>query len=96
MRLCTKAVWSLPAILCLLTLLPATVVAQTVTTGNMTGVITDAQGGVLPGAAVLATHTPTGTTYDSLTDGNGRYRLLNVQNGNSARHSGGARRAENH
>ena len=81
MHLWKKAVWSLSAILCLLTLLPATVAAQAVTTGNLTGVVTDAQGGVLPGAAVLATHTPTGTTYDAVTDDAGRYRLLNVRVG---------------
>src|SRR5688500_11701652 len=81
MKLCFKAVWSLSAILCLLTLLPATAAAQGATTGSLTGVITDAQGGVLPGATVLATHTPTGTTYDSMTDGTGRYSLLNVRVG---------------
>ena len=72
MKLCSKAVWSLSAILCLLMLSPATVAAQGTTTGSLTGVITDAQGGVLPGATVLATHTPTGTTYDGTTDGQGR------------------------
>ena len=81
MKLCSKAVWSLSAILCLLMLSPATVAAQGTTTGSLTGVITDAQGGVLPGATVLATHTPTGTTYDATTDGQGRYSLLNVRVG---------------
>jgi hypothetical protein len=81
MKLCTKAVWSLPAFLCLLMLLPATVAAQGVTTGSLTGVVTDAQGGVLPGAAVLATHSTTGTTYDGVTDGAGRYSLMNVRVG---------------
>jgi hypothetical protein len=81
MHLWKKAVWSLSAIVCLLTLLPATVGAQGATTGSLTGVITDAQGGVLPGAAVLATHTPTGTTYDGVTDAQGRYSLLNVRVG---------------
>jgi hypothetical protein len=81
MHLWKKAVWSLSAIVCLLTLLPATAGAQGATTGSLTGVITDAQGGVLPGAAVLATHTPTGTTYDGVTDPQGRYSLLNVRVG---------------
>ena len=81
MKSCSKAVWSLSAILCLLMLSPATAAAQAVTTGSLTGVITDAQGGVLPGATVLATHTTTGTAYDAVTDGEGRYRLLNVRVG---------------
>ena len=81
MHLWKKAVWSLSAIVCLLTLLPATAGAQGATTGSLTGVITDAQGGVLPGAAVLATHTPTGTTYDGVTDAQGRYSFLNVRVG---------------
>jgi hypothetical protein len=81
MHLWKKAVWSLSAIVCLLTLLPATAGAQGATTGSLTGVITDAQGGVLPGAAVLATHTPTGTTYDGVTDAQGRYSLMNVRVG---------------
>ena len=82
MKPCAKAVWSLSAVVaCLLMLSPATAVAQGTTTGSLTGVVTDAQGGVLPGAAVLATHTPTGTTYDGVTDGQGRFNILNVRVG---------------
>jgi hypothetical protein len=58
---------------------PAT--GQTVTTGTLTGVVTDPQGGVLPGATVTAVHTPTGTTYEGVTQTDGRYSLLNVRVG---------------
>ena len=81
MKLRSKAVWSLSAIFCLLTLLPATVAAQGATSGSLTGVITDAQGGVLPAASVVATHTPTGTTYETTADVQGRYNLLNIRVG---------------
>jgi len=60
----TKAVWSLPMVLGLLLLAPSSGAAQTVTTGNIAGEVTDAQGGVLPGATVTALHTPTGTNYE--------------------------------
>jgi len=54
---------------------------QTVTTGTLTGLVQDAQGGVLPGVTVTAVHTPTGTTYEGLTQGDGRFSLLNVRVG---------------
>ncbi len=54
---------------------------QTVTTGSLAGVVTDAQGGALPGATVIATHTPTGTVYEAVTDGEGRFNILNVRVG---------------
>ena len=63
MRLRTKAVWSLPMVLCLLLCTAVSIAAQTVTTGNIAGEVTDAQGGVLPGATVTALHTPTGTSW---------------------------------
>jgi hypothetical protein len=54
---------------------------QTVTTGTITGLVTDSQGGVLPGVSVTAVHTPTGTTYEALSQGDGRFSLLNVRVG---------------
>ena len=55
--------------------------AQTVTTGTITGLVQDAQGGVLPGVTVTAVHVPTGTNYEATTQGDGRYSLLNVRVG---------------
>ena len=55
--------------------------AQTVTTGVIAGKVADQQGGVLPGATVVAVHTPTGTTYQAVTDVDGRYTILNVRVG---------------
>ena len=54
---------------------------QNVTTGTITGVVQDAQGGVLPGATVTATHTPTGTVYEGVTEADGSFSLLNVRIG---------------
>lgn len=48
-----------------------------VTTSAIGGKVTDAQGAVV-GAAVIATHTPSGTQYYSVTDKDGQYRINNV------------------
>jgi hypothetical protein len=69
------------AILCLVYGGAVTCFAQTVTTGSLAGVVTDAQGGALPGATIVATHTPTGTAYEAVTDGEGRFQLLNLRVG---------------
>jgi hypothetical protein len=81
MRLRTKAVWSLMAALCFALFLSAPLSAQTVTTGNLTGMVTDAQGGVLPGAVVTAVHTDTGTSYEGVTGADGHFSILNVRVG---------------
>ena len=54
---------------------------QTVTTGSLSGVVTDQQGGVLPGVTVTAVHTPTGAAYEGVTDADGRFSLPNVRVG---------------
>ena len=55
--------------------------AQNATTGTIGGVVRDAQQGVLPGAAVVAVHAPTGTRYEAFARADGRFDLLNVQVG---------------
>jgi hypothetical protein len=81
MKLRAKPMWSLVAALCCALLCAAPVGAQTVTTGNITGTVTDAQGGVLPGATVTAVHTDTGTNYEAVTGTDGRFNILNVRVG---------------
>jgi hypothetical protein len=55
--------------------------AQTTTTGSITGKVTDQQSGVLPGVTVEAVHTPTGTVYSAVTEAEGQFSLLNVRVG---------------
>ena len=55
--------------------------AQNVTTGTLSGRVTDQSGGVLPGAVVTAVHEPTGTTYEGITESDGTFQLLNVRVG---------------
>lgn len=69
------------AVLLLWMMMAAPAAAQNVTTGSLSGVVSDAQGGVLPGATVVAVHTPTGTTYEGVTQGDGRFAILNVRVG---------------
>jgi hypothetical protein len=51
------------------------------TTGVLSGSLTDTSGGVLPGVSVTAVHTPTGTSYNTTSDGQGRYAIPNVRVG---------------
>jgi len=55
--------------------------AQTVTTGSISGEVKDPQGGALPGAVVVAVHTPTGTSYEAVSGTDGRYQILNARVG---------------
>jgi hypothetical protein len=55
--------------------------AQTVTTGALSGVVTDESGGVLPGATVEAVHEPTGSRYATVTGTDGTFTILNVRVG---------------
>lgn len=51
---------------------------QNVTSGSLSGVVEDQQGGVLPGATVEAVHRPTGTQYATTTDAEGRFLFPSV------------------
>lgn len=65
----------------IMALLSIGVFAQGVTTSSMSGKITDNTGESLPGATVLAVHTPTGTQYGVTTDFDGFYRISNMRTG---------------
>jgi hypothetical protein len=47
--------------------------AQGVTTAQMSGVVRDAQGQVIPGATITATHEPSGTVYEAISQADGRF-----------------------
>jgi hypothetical protein len=55
--------------------------AQGVTSGGLDGTVSDQEGAVLPGVQIEAIHTDTGSSYSGVTDGAGRYRLINVRIG---------------
>jgi hypothetical protein len=57
------------------------VYAQGVTTGSMNGIVSDAQGLAVPGASVTALHEPSGTTYEAVARGDGRFSLPGMRVG---------------
>ncbi len=52
-----------------------------VTTSNIKGLILDESSTPLPGANIVAIHTPTGTKYGAATNVDGRFNLLNLRIG---------------
>jgi len=63
----------------LLSAMPALAFAQPSTA--ISGAATDAQGGALPGAVVVALHLPTGTTFEATTGSDGRFSISGVRTG---------------
>ena len=51
------------------------------TSGSVTGTVADTTAGVLPGATITATHVPTGTSYETVSDSSGNFELPNVRVG---------------
>src|SRR4026208_1676483 len=67
---------------CLVVLLALSVSAAALTTtGEISGVVRDAQGGALPGARVIAEHVDSGVRVEYPTDEAGRYHLLSLRVG---------------
>ena len=62
---------------------PPLAVAQT-NTGEISGVVRDSQGGVLPGAVVIARHIETDTLIERVTDEDGYYLLPSLRVGRYA------------
>ncbi|MDR2887923.1 MAG: carboxypeptidase regulatory-like domain-containing protein [Bacteroidales bacterium] len=54
---------------------------QGATTSSLSGKITDSSGESLPGASIVATHTPSGTQYATIADNAGNYRITNMRVG---------------
>ena len=72
----------LPVLLVLSLLWPAgRASAQGVTTSAITGVVKDAQGAVIPGATVSAVHQPSGSTYEAVTQADGRFLIQGMRIG---------------
>src|SRR5690606_14625499 len=54
------------------------------TLGTIRGTVNDAQGGVIPGASVIATDEDTGVARETVSDGEGLYELSNLRPGTYA------------
>jgi len=67
--------------LCALLVPAASVNAQGVTSGSITGTVTDPQNQPVPGATVVALHEPSGSRYEAVSRADGRYTILGMRVG---------------
>lgn len=72
---------SLVAVAALLALTASGVLAQGVTTGSLTGVVTNQDGTPVSGASVIAIHLPSGSTYEASTRADGRFAMPGMRVG---------------
>ncbi len=68
-------------LLAVTTLIASGVAYAQVTTSSLGGKITDDKGETIIGAAVIATHTPSGTSYGAVTNAEGRYFINGMRAG---------------
>jgi len=60
---------------------PDLAAGQGVTTASIAGVVKDSQGGVTPGATIVAVHEPSGTTYEAVSQPDGRFLIQGLRVG---------------
>ncbi len=73
--------WFVTAFLTLLCMGTSSLFAQGITTAAIGGKVASSTGEALPGANIVAVHTPSGTTYGTSSRPNGRFNIPNVRPG---------------
>ena len=66
-------------LLVVLVSLDSNIYAQGNTTSSINGKVREKAGEPLPGATILATHTPSGSRYAATTDNEGTFRISNMR-----------------